>query len=325
MSYQQPSTNPPYPQAAPYAPPYVQPVYPQYDQTQLGVLLYPSAQPAYSPYPSVQPVYPPPKSKEELFQEFASKFEIRNNFDQELHTLKKFKIVFLYDDSGSMTEPAYTPEFATPGKNIPSRFQETAEMARDILDGCCILSNDPVDIYFMNGIDGNGIRVKEVSNFNQIQYLFNRSPKGITPTVASLEKIIGDNQDILNGERNLLVFIATDGAPTIGLGTKIVDDTQRFTAYVHQLMRQYPNLYITFMACVSDEKLLGTMDSLGQQLTRVGVIDEYNVECKEMNDRFGKNWFNKNLYITKALLVSICPAVKKAFDDTPPKSCCTIL
>jgi len=275
----------------------------------------------------------PKKTKEELFQEFATKFEIRNNFAQQLSLLKKFKIVFLYDDSGSMTEPAYTAEFASPGQRIPSRFEETATMAKDILDGCCILSDDPVDIYFMNGDSVRGCdKVKTgVRSFSEIQYMFERIPQGITPTIASLEQIIANNQLMLHGERNLLVFIATDGAPTSydPYQRQVVDDTKRFKAYIDKLMKQYKNLYITFMACVSDETLLETMDEMGEKYTNVGVVDEYNVEKKEMNDRYGnqrgRDWFNTNLYLTKALLVSVCPQVKQAFADTPKKCCCTLL
>ena len=268
--------------------------------------------------PFQQGMYYP--SPEERLNMFAGKFEIPVNFVQRLHGLKKFKIAFLCDDSGSMQQDAYTREFAgSPYELIPTRFKEMETMLQDVFEGASIISQDPLDVYFMNR--GS---YRNVQHFSHIQSMFVTPPTGGTPTVDLLRQIITDNIPILQGERNLLIFIATDGIPTDRNGD---NDTPRLNTYLRQLMAQYPNLYITFMACVSDESLLEVMDNWGQTMPRVGVVDEFKVECKEMLERYPHIKFDKSEYIIKSMLVSIDPEIKELFNDTPARfgSCCTIL
>jgi hypothetical protein len=83
-------------------------------------------------------------------------------------------------------------------------------------------------------------------------------------------------------------------------------------------MNMYPKLYITFMACVSDESLLKNMDKLDEKYERVGVVDEFNVEFREMMDKHKDEAdfsFTMGDYVTKALLVSIDPDIKAQFRD----------
>ena len=116
-------------------------------------------------------------------------------------------------------------------------------------------------------------------------------------------------------EKNLLIFIATDGMPTDD------NDNRNFPELADFLKRsldQFPSLFVTFMACISEEELLKNMDKLGTELDRVGVVDEYHVEFKEMMEKHknDKNFtFTQGDYLTKALLVAVDRDIKLLFKD----------
>ena len=62
-----------------------------------GPFLYSSAPPPYT-----QPAPVAPQSREERYRTIVNKYEISNMFSAKLQKLNSFKIVFIFDDSGSM-------------------------------------------------------------------------------------------------------------------------------------------------------------------------------------------------------------------------------
>lgn len=257
-----------------------------------------------------------PENAMEMFRIFAEKFGIKNDFLRRLRTLDDFKIIILCDDSGSMKNNAYDKEFIRDvfQRYIPSRFEELKSMVELVLKMSGVLSKDSIDLYFLNRPGKQNIKT-----FEEAAYLFQNIPDGGTPTLKILRQIINEKAYIMS-EKNLLIFIATDGQPTDHHGNH---NFPQLANYIGELMNTYPNLYITFMACVSDESLLKNMDQLGEKLTRVGVVDEFNVEFKEMMEKHGSEpgfTFTMGEYITKALLVSIDPEIKAQFRDDSSSS-----
>lgn len=252
-----------------------------------------------------------------MFKEFAEKFGIGDKFASKLRKLGDFNIVMLNDDSGSMNSDAYTSEFLSdPYAKINSRFEELRAMVECVIDKAGVLSKEAIDVEFLNREGKRGVRL-----FQEVKDCFDRKPTkhDLTPMVKSLKRIIANKKTVM-AENNLLIFIATDGAPTDDQGHANIPEMDK---YLEHLMAEYPNLYITFMACVSDEKLLKTMDKWGQKYDRIGVVDEYYVEYKEMMDKHKDEpefQFTHGDYITKALLVSIDPEVKQLFRDESSSS-----
>lgn len=261
---------------------------------------------------------PPPayyddvKSSLTMFREFAAKFGISDTFAAKLRKLGDFKVIIANDDSGSMNSDAYTGEYIKDAyAAIPTRFDELLKMVEIVMKMAGVLSKDTLDLYFMNRAPKLGVK-----NFDEVRQCFLQKPTqyDLTPTVVMLQKIIAANEKILI-EKNVIIFLATDGSPTNSNGDVDIDNLNKYIAY---LMETYPRLYITFMACVCDESLLETMDKLGEKHQRVGVVDQFDVEYKEMMTKHAfdpKFNFTTGDYVTKALLVSIDPETKALFKN----------
>jgi len=164
----------------------------------------------------------------------------------------------------------------------------------------------------------------DVNVNSDIDHLFPVTPNGITPTLESLKRIIQNDLDYII-EKNVLIFIATDGQPTNGESNDLEVAKNKLEKYISYLLKQYPNLYITFMACNSDESLLETMDKWGQKFNNVGVINQFGVEYKEMMDSHNNmiDWtFTIGDFILKAMLVSLDPDIKKIFNDKVENDYC---
>ena len=248
-----------------------------------------------------------------MFREFATKFGISDTFAGKLRQLGDFKVIMANDDSGSMNSDAYGGDYIknNPYGAIPTRFDELLKMVEIVINMAGVLSKEALDLYFMNRAPKLNVK-----SFDEVRECFLKKPTeyDLTPTVGMLEKIIAVNQRVMV-EKNVIIFLATDGSPTNIEGQ---EDIENLNKYVDYVMRQYPRLYITFMACVSDEALLATMDNLGKKYKRVGVVDQFNVEYKEMMAKHASKpnfTFTMGDYVTKALLVSIDPETKALFTD----------
>ena len=229
----------------------------------------------------------------------------------------------------SLPKEYYDHRFQT---NIPyvntssTRFNELKMMVKCIVEASSILSNDPVSLYFMNRFNGIPCTLNQ-PNINEIvDSAFRELPAGGTPTLKTLHRIIVNEKTTLS-EKNLLIFIATDGQPTDESGNPKIA-VKNLEKYISQIMDKYPRLYITFMACVSDEKLLETMDNMGEKFERVGVVDQFGVEYKEMmmSHKHIPDWtFTIGDLIAKAMLVSLRQDVKKKFNDNEKSKNCIIV
>ena len=246
----------------------------------------------------------------DFFRQFANKFGISKDFASKIRALGNFKVVFLCDDSGSMSLDAYSGEFIKdPFAAIPTRFQELSNMVKFVMDIVCVISNDPIDLYFLNRAGKQNAK-----SYMEVAPLFIPPPNGGTPIVRALKSIITDKK-LMMAEKNLLIFIATDGMPTDDKDNRNFPELAEF---LRGSLDQFPSLYVTFMACVSDEELLLNMDKLGKELDRVGVVDEYQVEFKEMMEKHKDNkdfTFTQGDYLTKALLVAVDKDIKLLFKD----------
>jgi hypothetical protein len=88
------------------------------------------------------------------FRAFAKKYKIPEEFIFHYRKLRNMKIVIVADDSNSMRADAYSGELLTQEEKksllIPSRFDELKMMIRMILEFAGILSDQGVDVRFLN-------------------------------------------------------------------------------------------------------------------------------------------------------------------------------
>jgi len=251
------------------------------------------------------------------FRSFAKKYNIPEEFIHHYRKLRNTKIVIVADDSNSMRADAYSGDFLTADEKkfqtvIPTRFDELKMMTRMILEFAGILSNQGVDVRFLNRGQKWGVRqMEELESILKIQ----SNENCLTPIVQTLEKLIDDErrQNTLT-EGNLLLYIITDGLNTNQNGEK---DVKQMDNCIQQIM-QYENVYITFVATCDNEDLLQNMDKYSQMYSRVGVVDQWRVEQKEQAEKHGKEpefSFTLGDLLTKLALVSLIPQVKEKFRD----------
>jgi len=240
----------------------------------------------------------------QVFKSFVEKFKIPLANAAQMRSLADFKIAFLADDSGSMEEPAYDREYAeSRHAKIPTRWEELKEMVRLVFDLAGILTKNPMDVYFMNRPGRLNVR-----QYGEVEDLFRSGPGGGTPTCTSIENIVRAEEPRLRSEQQLLIFIATDGHASDG----------DMDACLARVMGEHKELHVTFVACMSEERLLAHMEGWGRKYDRIGVVDELRVETKQMKKRHRKDpgfTFTVSDYLTKALLVSVNKDIKELFRD----------
>ena len=269
--------------------------------------------PASAPF---APLYPPaplpmPVDKFERLRAIAAKYEINEEFVKKLHQLEGFEIVCLFDDSGSMNEPA-APGKVSAFSKTQSRWDEAKTSAGIIVDIASVFDPTGIDIYFLNrpairNITGG----EQLINTPQFANL----PSGSTPLAKKFREILTEKAEVAR-ERKLLIIIATDGAPT--------NDHNQYDIPGFKLALESRNpmhrIFVTIMACTDDEEAVGYLNKWDKKMKNLDVVDDYFSEKKEIQKAKGSKYrFSHGDYIVKALLGSI----DKSFDrlDEKKKSC----
>lgn len=166
-----------------------------------------SAPPAYQQaayHPA--PAQVPPANKEDIYRQLALRHEISDEWIYKIRQqLTSFDIVLLCDDSGSMNE-AVQP---TPDNNFArTRWEELKLTVRQLVDFAATIDQDGCDVMFLNR---QGLA--NVRSPSAVDQLFVQPPSGRTPISRALRAVYQAKNPAAN-EKNLLIVIATDGAPT---------------------------------------------------------------------------------------------------------------
>ncbi len=100
------------------------------------------------------------------------KLEINPRMAQRLQALNSFKIVFIFDDSGSMNS---VDSGTMPSVNnmMMTRWDELLQFARTSVELACLFSPNGCDIHFLNRPPLRNIR-----DSNQILNCFSMKPQG---------------------------------------------------------------------------------------------------------------------------------------------------
>lgn len=223
----------------------------------------------------------------------AGRYEIGDALAQRLNILQQFEIVVLCDDSGSMN----TPVDGTTG----TRWDELRSIVQIIIEIGTIFDSNGVDVHFLNRPP-----MPNVTDSRQVVESFIQRPAGLTPLTAALRRIFQSSASKPNSDKRLLVFIATDGAPTDANGTVDIQSLE----HVMRNERNPNTTYVTFLACTDDEGSVSYLSQWDRTMMNVDVVDDYKTEREEVRRNKGYNFpFSFGDYVAKALLGAVDPTM----------------
>jgi len=137
-------------------------------------------------------------------QELIERYEISELFSKKLDILASFKIVFIFDDSGSMNS-VLSDSPLNRGLLKVTRWDELQEFAKISIDIANAFNAEGCDVYFLNRPG-----LKRVKNINDLRESFEKKPSGYTPLTKVLKTVLANAND-LDEKKSLLVLKVTDG------------------------------------------------------------------------------------------------------------------
>ena len=239
--------------------------------------------------------------------------EISNRMVGKLRQLEDFDIVFVCDDSGSMNAKCALGG-DDPYKPRQTRWEELKDTLCTVVEISTALDDDGIDVYFLNRYPP----LKNVMSRSVVEEVFDsHQPGGYTPIASVLQQVLQEKgygfRPRMEGQKKLLIVVATDGEPTDPRGGGAVDRQS-----VLNVLRQRPgDVYTTFAAMTDDEETMSYLDSWDALLPRFDVVDDYISERKQIHRVQGSAFpFSRGDYVCKILLGSIDPEVD-AWDEHP--------
>ncbi|CAF3223857.1 unnamed protein product [Rotaria sp. Silwood2] len=260
----------------------------------------PSQQPYQNPYSSnpQQPqgggyntnTYGSPAANDRL-RAIAARYEINDALAQRLSILQQFEIVVLCDDSGSMNTPV---DGAT-----GTRWDELRSIVQIVMEIGTVFDSNGVDVHFLNRPS-----MPNVTDTRQVIESFSQRPGGLTPLTAALRRIFQSAASKPGSDKRLLVFVATDGAPTDPSGNVDVQSLENLM----RNERQANTTYVTFLACTDDESSVAYLSQWDRTMVNVDVVDDFKTEREEVRRTRGHNYpFSFGDYVAKALIGAVDP------------------
>eukprot|EP01103_Thecamoeba_quadrilineata_P007950 TRINITY_DN1775_c0_g3_i1.p1 TRINITY_DN1775_c0_g3~~TRINITY_DN1775_c0_g3_i1.p1 ORF type:complete len:284 (-),score=17.57 TRINITY_DN1775_c0_g3_i1:124-975(-) len=249
----------------------------------------------------VQLEYIPPSNIDERLREFQGRREINEKFMPALYSLGNYDIVYICDDSGSMSLIADddAPQNGT-------RWFELKQSVQIVLEAHEAVGL-PTDIYFLN----RGT-FRNVQRFSDVERAFSAPPSGSTNIVKILRQVFSDRVSSDYLERPLIIHIFTDGHPTNDMYREDISglmDWLRFRPNIN-------NTFISFILCTDDEaiessyrpmeyRVRGQLGWTGptQGIPGVDVTEDYRGELRDVRRLRGNQYyFSYGDYIVKCLL-----------------------
>jgi len=267
-------------------------------------------------------------TQEEKLRQIVGKHEISQHYVNKLQLLQTFKIVFIFDDSGSMNTSVVESPLNNPQTLIKAtRWDELKYFASISIELATVFNTNGCDIYFLNRFPSP---VKNILDSSQLINYFRDKPAGLTPINRVLNQVLADNPPHVLGERNLLIILATDGEPTNQLGNV---DTNEFK---NILISRPGRVFTNIVCCTDDDDSIGYLSVFDKQIPRLDVVDDYRTERNEIKKIKGANFsFSFGDYVSKTMIGSIDPETDRmdqTVDYVPPtqsnynkSDCCLIL
>lgn len=229
------------------------------------------------------------------FRNFIEEYEISTDYAIKLRQLEGYDIVFICDDSGSMKAPVTTPNTKS-YENLPTRWTEMQNIVKIVTRLSIILDDDGIDVYPLNRDP-----MFNVTSESQLNVLFKDPPKGGTPILSVLKRVLKDKSKSL-AEKKLLVIIATDGEPN----DESTDPIGNLFNFLKNQRKPSHKIHTTMLACTDDDKTMEYLENWDHELENFDVVDDYYSERERIQEEKGKSYrFSFGDYIVKILLGSI--------------------
>jgi hypothetical protein len=219
----------------------------------------------------------------------SQKYEIQKEMAKRLRKLQDYEIVIVCDDFGSMK--------ATVNGTQHTRWNELCSIVKIIIEIGVVFDSNGLDIYFLNRKS-----FRNVKDPIQVDRAFAPAPSGYTPLVPVLKRIFESQLADRGRDKNLLVFIATDGEPTDGSGTSTVSELERLM----REKRQADTTYVSFLVCTDDPPCVDYLNQWDQTMANVDVTNDFHTEREKFRHYRGQNCrFTYGDYVVKALIGAI--------------------
>ena len=166
-----------------------------------------------------------------------------------------------------------------------------------ILGISVIFDSNGVDIYFLNR---NG--ATNVTDPGKVRALFADPPVGYTPLIPVLRRVFNLPAAKVGHEKQLLVFVATDGAPTDHSGN---DQTQELETMM-RTERCAATTHVQFLACTDEARPIAYLSKFDRTMENVDVTRDFHRERALFRQHQGEDKpFSEGDYLVKALLGAI--------------------
>ena len=226
---------------------------------------------------------------EQKLEAVARCYEIHPEYRQRLKKLREYEIVIVCDDSGSMRTLINGTQ--------QRRWDYLMELVMKILPISLIFDSNGVDIYFLNRDEPTNVTDPE-----EIRALFADSPVGYTPLVPVLRRVFNLPAAKVGHEKKLLVFIATDGAPTDNNGNDQIRELETMMSNE----RCAETTHVQYLACTDEDRPIAYLKRFDGTMKNVDVTRDFNRERALIQEHMGRDHsFSEGDYLVKALLGAI--------------------
>ena len=230
-------------------------------------------------------------------QSVLDEFEITIADANDLVALEGYDIVFIADDSGSMSLSSLPDSEIVQGRPNPSRWDELKKTIDTIIELACCFDEDGVDIYYLNRNAVKGVKSRTDPRFLASM---KKGPYGRTPLEERLIEVIKANKDT---EKQVLLLIATDGIPSGGI--------QSFERTLRLIIQADKRFRFQFLACTGNDEDIGWLEDIDEEFEEVDCTDDFITERLQVLNTGKTTRFTRSDWVMKALL----GPVSKKFDD----------
>ena len=199
------------------------------------------------------------------------------------------KVVLLCDDSSSMNSKL--PEEGTDpfAPTLSTRWLQLKRLAAGIIDLVTVVKHEGIDLYFLNRSP-----YLNVESITGLQAVFSTPPKGDTPIISALHRIVEDNAHITG---KLLIVVITDGAPTDGSRQELFNALTYITGS--------GNIHVSFAECTNQVEEMEYLDQWDGCIPNFDNTDDYREELQRVRNAQGAQFkFTFTDYIVKILLAT---------------------
>ena len=124
-------------------------------------------------------------------------------------------------------------------------WDELRTIVQIVIEIGTVFDSNGVDVHFLNRPP-----MQNVTDSRQVVESFSQRPQGLTPLMPALRRIFQLSASKPGSDKRLLVFVATDGAPTDANGNVDIQSLENLMRHE----RQANTTYVTFLACTDDEQ-----------------------------------------------------------------------